>query len=177
MTGHHERRRPHRATAAAVATLFLVGGAAGCYSYVPPEPPGPVAGQEVRVELTGAGRDRLRDARSLDMGSLEGLWVEGDAEELAVQVKLDANRLGFGTRDFVDTIRVARADVRGLGVKDISTSRSILAGAAGVAAVAGLYAAFGSGEGGEGGDDDGGTQIILVPLSRVLGALVGVLGR
>ena len=80
-----------------------------------------------------------------------------------------------GPEEFIDTLQVARADTRDIGVRTLSTPRTILAVAGGVAAVAGAFALFKSDASGLPGDDPG-EVIEPITLIRTLGALLG-LGR
>jgi len=155
--------------------LFAVvlANAAGCYSYRSVQPPHPSVGEEVQVELSGAGRDRLVTSSGVDVPTLTGTVLEADASAVTLAVRLRGQRLGFGEGIFVDTMRVARADARDIGVKELSTSKSVLAATAGVVAVIGAIGLFRSEKSGEGGDEPG-DVLNPVSLIRVLSGFLGI---
>lgn len=153
---------------------LLVGLAAGCYQYQPVEAPAPSIGEEVRVELTGAGQDRLQATRAIPFSELTGSVLSSSTQELLLQVELDSRRLGYGSGTVTDTIRVPRADVREVGVRTLSKNRSLFAAGVGLVAAAGVYALFtaelfseGSGEGG------GPIEFLKIPLSSILNVVGG----
>lgn len=168
-------RRSRTLRRGAVAA-FLAIPLVGCFSYEPVETIDPAAGEDVRVRLTGAGRDRLEATSGLARDRLEGRLVEIAPEHLGLMIRLDADRTGFGTQEYVDTVRIARADVREVGVKTLSTSRSVLMGAAVAAIGIGAYAAFTADRSGGGGGDDS-DQFILVPVVWLLNGLGAIFGR
>lgn len=154
---------------AALAVLCL----GGCFTYRPVDAPGPVAGDEVRVELTGAGRDNLMARRALALPELTGrLLGQDDADGLLLQVSLSPERLGYGTETVVDTVRIPRSDIRELGVRTLSRDRTIVAAALGVVGVTGAYGLFQARRSSSGGGGPGdGDVFTVVPLSALLGAI------
>lgn len=169
-------RRTGRTLGAAVAVAVTALPLTGCFTYRTVETPGPVAGEEVRVELTGAGRDRLEASSGLAWDRIEGRLVDADSDDLAVSVRLDPRRLGFGSQEYVDTVRVARSDVREVEVRELSTGRSLLAAGGVVAVAASAYALFSAeSSGGDGGE--GNEQFVVVPVLKLLGGIGALLGR
>ncbi|MEZ4423580.1 MAG: hypothetical protein R3E98_09230 [Gemmatimonadota bacterium] len=162
--------RPARAS-----LLAVLLGSTACYTYHPVEAPRPISGERVRMELSGAGRDRIRETNGVDLPELSGTVLDADRDAVTLEVRLDGRRLGYGSAMFIDTLQVARADTRDIGVRTLSTPRTILAVAGGVAAVAGAFALFKSDASGLPGDDPG-EVIEPITLIRTLGALLG-LGR
>ncbi len=161
-------RRPRMARAlASVVALLAALPVAGCFTYAPAEPPGPVLGQQVRVELTGTGRDRLLETTGLDDDKVQGELLAMADTSLTVAVVLDADRLGFGREDYVDTMQIARRDVREVGVKAFSPTRSALMAAAFVAAGAAAWAGFSATHSGSP-PPDGGNTFLQLPVHRVL---------
>lgn len=153
----------------------LVCGAAlsGCYTYEPLDHPSPPVGEQVRVELTGAGQDNLFVRRAIDVDDLSGEVVNTAGTDLLLRVRLSPQRLGYGTETLTDTVRVPVVDVREVGVRRLSKDRSLAMAAGGVVAVAGAFALFqarqssGTDNGGGGGD-----LFTVIPISSLL-RLVG----
>ena len=163
------RRRPF---GAALLLLALSGSASACYHYQPVDAPAPAVGERVRVELTGAGQDRLLETQAIPFETLTGRVVESDARNLLLEVQLEASRLGFGSGTVIDTVQVARVDLRQVGVREISTGRSIFAGAVAVGAVAGIYALFSAELFDKTGDTPRTDPVFLtIPVSSILTAL------
>jgi len=127
----------------------------GCYSYHSVETPAPAIGEQVRVELTGAGQDRLRDNDGLLQSEVAGTVLSSSPEEIALLVHLDGERLGFGQGAFVDTLNVARTDARDIGVRTFSRGRTALAVLAGIGVVAGAFQTFTADKSGTGTPDPG----------------------
>lgn len=152
----------------------FVGFAAGCYQYQPVQAPAPSIGERVRVELTGAGQDRLQATRAIPFSELSGSVLSSTTQEILLQVQLDSRRLGYGSGTVTDTVRVPRADVREVGVRTISRNRSIFAAAVSVVAVAGIYALFTAELFS---DSDGGgrspPEFLKIPLSSILNVVGG----
>lgn len=153
---------------------LLLAFAAGCYQYQPVAAPAPGVGAEVKVELTGAGQDRLQAARAIPFSELTGTVLSSSTEELLLQVELDSRRLGYGTGTVTDTVRVSRVDVREVGVRTLSRNRSIFAAGVGLVAVAGIYALF-TAELFSKNDGQGRSppEFLKIPLSSILTAVGG----
>lgn len=165
--------RTRRGTCVPAPLAAVVVGLAGCFTYQPVDAPGPAIGDEVRVELTGAGQDHLMARRALALPELTGrLLGQSDADGLLLQVRLSPERLGHGTETVVDTVRVPRSDIRGVGVRTLSKDRTIVAAALGVVGFAGAYGLFRARRSSSGGDGPGdGDVFIVIPLPALLGAL------
>lgn len=153
---------------------LFVGLAAGCYQYQSVEAPAPNIGERVRVELTGAGQDRLQATRAIPFSELTGSVLSSSTQEILLQVELDSRRLGYGSGSVTDTIRVPRADVREVGVRTLSRNRSLFAAGIGLVAVAGIYALFTA----ELFSDNDGSprsppEFLKIPLSSILNAVGG----
>lgn len=175
---HHAEARGPRSRAAgkvtAVLAATLVG--AGCYSYQAVDGPAPVAPETIRVQLTGAGQDAMREERGIELQRFEARILEENGDDLTMEVRLPANQLAFSERDVLDTLQVLRPHMRTVDVKQFSTGRTVLAVAGGIAGLAGVYAvveaAVSSTE--EGGDDGGGGGVVvsIVPwITTVMGWL------
>ncbi len=153
---------------------LLVTLAAGCYRYEPVQAPAPSIGEQVKVELTGAGQDRLQATRAIPFSELTGSVLSSTTQDIMLQVELDSRRLGYGSGTVTDTVRVPRADVREVGVRTLSRNRSLFAAGVAVVAVAGIYALFTA-------DlfSDDNTQprsppeFLKIPLSSILNAVGG----
>lgn len=153
---------------------LLVTLAAGCYQYQPVEAPAPSIGEQVQVQLTGAGQDRLQATRAIPFSELSGSVLSSSTQELLLQVELDSRRLGYGTGTVTDTIRVPRADVREVGVRTLSKNRSLFAAGVGLVAVAGIYALFTAELFSDNGGETGGpVEFLRIPLSSILNAVGG----
>lgn len=172
------RRRRGVSGVAALVTAVLLGS--GCYSYQEIEQPTPPPFETVRVELTGAGRDNLRSQYGLSLGRVEGRMLDDRAEQLQLEVRLDANRLAGANpngdiQSVLDTVSVARADIREVQVKQFSTSRTFLATVVGIGAAIGAYGLMDaalSGDENSGEQGGGGDNFSLVPvITTVLGWL------
>lgn len=153
---------------------LFIGLAAGCYQYQPVEAPAPSIGDEVRVELTGAGQDRLQTTRAIPFSDLTGSVLSSSTQELLLQVELDSRRLGYGSGTVTDTVRVPRADVREVGVRTLSKNRSLVAAGVGLVAAAGIYALFTAELFSDGGGEGGGPiEFLKIPVSSILNVVGG----
>jgi hypothetical protein len=153
---------------------LLVGLVAGCYQYQPVEAPAPSIGEQVKVELTGAGQDRLQATRAIPFSELSGSVLSSSTQELLLRVELDSRRLGYGTGTVMDTIRVPREDVREVGVRTLSRNRSIFAAGVAVVAVAGIYALFTADLFSENSTQPRSPpEFLKIPLSSILNAVGG----
>ena len=168
-------RRAGRRPWGFVLMLFVLSGAASsCYHYRPLDAPAPAVGERVQVELTGAGQDRLMETRAIPFEVLTGRVLESSTQNLLLEVQLESRRLGFGSGTVTDTVQVARADLRDVGVREISTGRSIFAGAVAVGAVAGIYALFKAELFDKSGDQPRtDPEFISIPLSSILRVIGG----
>lgn len=145
--------------------LMVMAGGAGCYVYEPVQAPAPRIGEEVRVDLTGAGRDHLRDRAGLLTEQLAGVVLGSDATNLSLQVRLRGEQLGFGDGFFVDTLTVPRADIDEVGVKHLSGSRTAFAVAGAAGLVAAAFTLFSADEAG-GGTGEPPSEFDLIQLVK-----------
>ena len=159
------------------AVLAAAVGLGGCFSYRSVAGGVPAAGQEVRLELTGAAQDRLRAENGLIMESVVGRTLDASDASVRLRVDLSSARLGFGSGTYADTLAFAREQIRDVQVRTFSGGRTALAGALGVAAVFGAYRLFvAEDSGGEGPPPD--PEFIRVPVSSIVERLVSwSLGR
>lgn len=144
---------------------------AACFTYQQVDAPGPTLGEDVRVELTGAGQDNLRQRRALALADVTGQVLSSGTDDVLLRVHLSPQRLGYGTETVVDTLRIPRADIRDMEVKTLSRDRSIMAGALAVAGVAGSYALFQASLSGSGGERPRTDPNFSLPVSALLGVL------
>ena len=164
-----------RTGTAGAAMLLVVFVTAACYSYQPVDGPAPVGPETVRVELTGAGEDAVRERRGFALERFEGRILEENGDALTMEVRLPANRLAYSDRDVMDTVQVLRPHIRTVDVKQFSTGRTVVGVGAGLAALAGVYAVVEAAvssteEGGTG--NGGGTVVSVIPwVTTVLGWL------
>ena len=139
---------------AAPVLMLTAWSLVGCYTYVPMTSPQPneIVGN-VRVLLTAAGSESLRQALGANVREIEGVVARSTADSVVLSV---AQTLTSTRERFVstgDTVAVARQLVQSVQVQRYSRKRSIGLGAAIVSfiliAVAGVAAGI-SGTSGSG---------------------------
>jgi hypothetical protein len=138
----------------------------GCYTYQPVDGPIPVGAETVRVELTGAGQDALRERQGIILGRVEGRILDNGGDELTIQARLPANLLAFSEEAVVDTLSILQPHIRTVDVKQFSRGRTALGVAGGLAGGALLYYLVDvavSSDGGGSGEGGGNVQISVMP--------------
>ncbi|MDZ7780817.1 MAG: hypothetical protein U5R14_12925 [Gemmatimonadota bacterium] len=155
-----------------IALTCIVPLGTACFTYQAVDAPEPALGQDVRVELTGAGRDNLMERRALALSDVTGQVLSHDTSDVLLRARVPARHLGPGhSETLVDTLRIPQADIRQMQVKTLSRERSIAAGALAVAGVAGTYALFQATLSGSGSERQRTDPNFSLPLSWLLGIL------
>lgn len=168
-------------TAAARSVILLATAVmlSGCYTHALLESD-PQPREEVRVQLTGAGRDNLERNQGLLLERVQGRFLGGDSETVRLEVKLGASRAIYGQAsggNITDTLTFQRTDLRLFEKREFSAARTSLVTALGIAGVASLYsiAVSSSEDGFTNGDDGGNTQFsFIVPFGPFLSAAAGL---
>lgn len=116
---------------AAVPVLLLTTWSlVGCYAYVPVTSGVPASvGGSVRVTLTSAGSESLRQALGTNVREIEGVVARSTADSLVLSVAqtFTTTRERFASTG--DTVAVARRLVESVSVQQYSRKRSIGLGA------------------------------------------------
>ncbi len=143
----------------------------GCYSYVPSVSPAPGTVARVRIPAVegsnGAG----------ETASVEGVVVSaGDTIVLAMQIRREWGNAGGTLR--ADTIRLARARLSSIEVKEAAIGKSLLltAAIAGALATLALTLDLGHGEGvgpPEEEEESPGGTVITFPIGSIIAKLLG----
>lgn len=162
----------------ALALLTSIG-LTGCYTHTPLDTD-PQPREEVRVQLTGAGRDNLERSQGLLLERVQGRFLGADSEMVRLEVTLGSSRAIYGQAsggNVTDTLTFQRSDLRAFEKREFSASRTTLVTALGIAGVASLYsfAVSSSEDGFTSGDDGGNTQFsFVVPFGPFLSAALGL---
>ncbi len=124
-------------------------------------------GDAVRVVLTGAAQDRLREENGLLLDEVRGRALDAGSTSLTVQVELSSAQLGFGSGMYLDTLQLNSAEMRDVQVREFSTSRTVLGVGVGLGAVFGAWRLFSAEDSGSGGGE-GGEVFARVPFHSVV---------
>jgi len=150
---------------------ILLGALSACYTYAPmaegPAPPG----EDVRVYLTAAGRERVGELLPADQRWLEGTVVRHGADGLLLRVRTSANPENPTTRSLAQTLPLADGDIAAIEARAIDGLKTGLIVGIAAAAGAGILAKIlsGSGEDTSGPGGGGGTDA-LIPAVPPAGA-------
>ena len=147
-------RRLVRLVCCAPAAALL----SGCYEYAAARGAAPpLAGREVRVELTDAGTAALAPSVGPGVTSLVGRLVASDDSALTVAVESTVKRNGLEDLWKGENVSVQRAQVAVLQERAFSKSKTAVASGLAVALGVAFYAALGGSlGGGSGGPGNGG---------------------
>lgn len=158
--------------------LLIPFVAPACYKYTPVQ--SPERGMEVRAHL--ATEAAVRRSQGLDDAILryDGVVVDITPETLSLDVLIARSTTAFQDVTIRDTITLQNAEIRSIGRRTLSPTRSVLmALGTGLAAV-GIVMSIDAITGGTGDDDDGRppTTAMRIPmfswtLSRLLPAFAG----
>ncbi len=126
-----------------IAVVLLA--ATGCYSYVPTAIDAAPIGKGVRVYLSRAGMDRLREmggneipGGALTEAVVKGTLVRRDATQFTLQIPVTSRRVGFLQSELGQQVTLPQADVVQVELKNLSgvrTGAALVASTAVIAAV------------------------------------------
>jgi hypothetical protein len=124
--------------------LVVVGTAvlsSGCYTYVPAQFTTIPIGEGVRVYLSQAGVDRLRQVGAdalpglTDRPVLSGRLVRRDASEFSLQVPVGTRQAGFHVAELDQQVTLPVTDLVQVERRQVSNVRTAISVAAGTAAL------------------------------------------
>jgi hypothetical protein len=106
--------------------LVLALSCSGCFTYRPIEAPSPSVGTEVRFEFTSEAARRVeeRNPRSLTRGVAKVIMTTADS--IGLDVPLPGFYASQRTRPINDTVRVARADLLSVEMKEFSAVKTAI---------------------------------------------------
>lgn len=153
-----------------VRSVFVMAGlfaAGGCYHYLPSSPQEVVAGQAVRLRLTGDEAAKYTDLRLSDPRLLEGTVVDRSGSGVMLDATVGVNNAETGSRALTQRLNIPLAGVLDVELKELDrTKTSFLVG--GSAVLAGLV--IGKVSGAFGGSETPGTDVQesrRVPLFKI----------
>jgi hypothetical protein len=129
------------ARARAVGALLLAAPASGCYRYVPIDPAAAGAQEEVQVRLTDAAAVRLARELGTYTSRLEGQVGRGAGDSVSVALTIGREYRGVSLESTRQVLFLGRSEVVDVRRRELSRTRTALAG---VGALAALAAAAGA---------------------------------
>jgi hypothetical protein len=139
----------------------------GCYTYVPAGPQDVTPGASVRVRLSAAQADALRDVLTSDSRDVDGTVISHDRDSLVMLVPVVTTVEGASVRTLHQRLAFGPGDVLAVDRKQLDGVRTALvAGAAAVGLTLMVVQIFGATERGQALPPATGTSQLRVPAWR-----------
>lgn len=167
--GYHERSVTGAMRATALAAGVLAGCIClGCYTYVPAAQQDITPGASVRVRLSAAQMDALRDVLTSDSRDVDGTVVSHNRDSLVMLVPVVTTVEGASVRTLHQRLALGPGDVLSVDRKQLDGVRTALVAGAAVAGLTFMVVQiFGATERGQALPPATGTSQARVPVWRI----------
>ncbi|HEX5387575.1 MAG TPA: hypothetical protein VFW66_12785 [Gemmatimonadales bacterium] len=137
-----------RGAARAIAIAAGITAAAGCYRYEAVTGPAPVAGQDIRADLSSAGTSQVRTHFGPNVAQVDGKVLDIRSDTLLLAVTAARTQDGFTIEVPSDTVALPRAAVTSVSKRSFALGQSALVGGLLAGGAVGAVAILGSSDAG-----------------------------